>query len=375
MRKGPHPLPVHLGMVAANMPSIHEYASNFKSAISDNDAIEMMRGIKKYQAHEYVPENLPKEEIWRDGGVSIKRPIIDDSDRVKQHRSYPLLLIPSLINKANILDISKEKSMLRWFCSQGIETYLLDWGSLNNNGDTDILMDDIIKTKLSGAIRHVSKISDKKIDVLGYCMGGTLLICGYDFASEHIRRMILLSAPLDFNAKEYGFARNVRMLSPYILPVVKEKGFLPAQWIQAAFATLDPEGAARKFVKFASMGHETMEEKLFITVEDWLNDGVDIPENIAHHCIQEWFVNNKIINGEYFVSDKKININNINSKTLIVASKNDKIVPLESAVNMHKRAEFKNFKVIELNCGHIALIVGSRVHKDVLCPVLNWLYK
>ncbi len=371
MRKGPHPLPVHLGMIAANMQDIQKYVPVSSVNISESDAVEMMRGIKMYQEHSFVAPILPTENIWSDLGVTIKRPVMDKETSGK----YPLLLVPSLINKANILDVSAEKSMLRWLNSRGVETYLLDWGDFKSAEDQSIDIADIVKTKLAGAIRAVSKIHGTPVDVLGYCMGGTLLLLSHCFASEHIRRMILLATPLDFNTGARDFAHNVRILSPNILPIIKDKGHLPAEWVQALFASIDPNGSAQKFANFASMDQDSAAAKLFISVEDWLNDGIDLPKNIACHCIQDWFVDNKISKGDYYIADQRININNIDTKILIIASNNDKIVPLENAVNLHKTAGNSNVDIISLNSGHIGLIVGREAEHHVLNPILNWLAK
>ncbi len=350
MRDAPHPLAVHLGMVAANMSGIQKYAANFPDAISEADAVQMVRGIKMYQEHDFTPKPMPNETIWSDASLSIVKP-----SQSKVTSSNPLLLVPSLINKASILDISQERSMLRWFNNQGIETYLLDWGDLC----LDDNMNSIIE-KLCGAVRAVSKITGKPVDVLGYCMGGTLLMQGYAYASDHIRRVILLASPWDFGVG--ALAQNVRIWSPAVLPVVKQRGCLPADWVQALFASLDPNGSAQKFIRFASMDQDGLEAKLFVSVEDWLNDGVDLPKDVAQHCIQDWFTDNSLATSSL----------EIDADILVLASKADRLVPFDCAAAIKASL---NVDVIELNCGHIGLIVGRNAVNDVWKPILNWLNK
>ncbi len=369
MRKAPHPLAIHLGMVAANMSDIQRYASNFTTSISEADAVSMVRGIKAYQEHEYIPQELPHKVIWSDGNVKIKKPAVKALN-IKAG-THPLLLIPSLINKSNILDISKERSMLRWFSDHGIEAYLLDWGDISAIED----MDTLIKDKLCKAIIAVSKMSGKPIDVLGYCMGGTLLLPSYIHASKHIRRMVLLAAPWDFSVKSSGLAQNVRIWSPAVLPVIEQRGCLPSEWVQALFASLDPNGSAQKFIRFASMDQDSLEAKLFVSVEDWLNDGVDLPKNIAQHSIQNWFINNEPHTGVWNVAGKVVNTENISADILVIASKSDKLVSFDCAANIQKNLGSACVDIVELNCGHIGLIVGRNAVNDVWTPILNWLSK
>ena len=39
-----------------------------------------------------------------------------------------LLVVPSLINRAYILDLAAERSMLRFWAANGLHPVLLDWG-------------------------------------------------------------------------------------------------------------------------------------------------------------------------------------------------------------------------------------------------------
>lgn len=374
MRKGPHPLPVHLGIAAANMKGIQDYASNFPASLTQSDAVEMVRGIKMYQEHDFTPKELPLETIWQESDTSVKRPIMAQNNRIDSD-ACPLLIIPSLINKANILDISEEQSMLRWFSAHGIDAYVLDWGDFSSVKEKEIDMEALIQEKLTKSIQAVSKNTGKSVDVAGYCMGGVLLLAGYVHAQDHIRRMVLLASPWDFHIGASSLARNVRIWSPTVLPIVKEKGCLPAEWVQALFASLDPKGSAKKFIKFASMDQSSSEAKLFVSVEDWLNDGVDLPGNIAQHCIQDWFVDNKPALGQWSVVGKNIDIGDIRADVLIIASKKDMLVPYDCALSIKNSLTRANVSVISPTCGHIGLIVGRQAKDAVWHPMLDWLKK
>ncbi len=372
MQRKLHPLAIHLGVAAANMGGIQQYASNFSHSLSENDIVQLVRGIKIYQEHDFQGDVLPTDTIWSHGGTSVKKPAVVQNNGIRGET--PLLLVPSLINKANILDLSRQRSMLRWFNGQGIETYLLDWGEFLSKTDKNIDIAEIIHKKLRGAIRAVSKITNnRQIDLLGYCMGGTLLLPAYSFEKEHIRSMILLAAPWDFQAGKSNLARNVRIWSSAVLPVIKERGYLPAEWVQALFASLDPNGSAQKFIKFAKMDQNSPEARLFVMVEDWLNDGIDLPLKISQHCIQDWFIDNKLALGNWHIGQQHIDTKQIHANILILASYKDQIVPFDCAVNICKSLNSSNIDIIELNCGHIGLIVGKKAIDDVWKPILSWL--
>ncbi len=372
MRKGPHPLSVHLGMAASSVAGMQEYSSLFKKSLNEHDAVEMVRGIQMYLNHPYKAKSLPVEQVHKIGSVSVNTPVFAHKKEVNEARSIPLLLVPSLVNKSNIMDITEEKSLLRWFSRHGIKTYLLDWGDFLKNDIKDIDFEELIETKLAKAIQAVSEIEGKPIDVLGYCMGGTLLPVVLSLVSDHIRRMILLASPWDFHLKEADLTQSVRLWSPTVLPVLAQRGHLPAEWIQALFASLGSGAATQKFIRFSKMDQDSVEAKLFVAVEDWLNDGVNIPADIAQHCIQEWFIKNSLASGDWCLPGYDDCTEKL-EKVLIVASHGDRLVPFGSALRIKEALACNKIDTLELQCGHISLIVGKKAVENVWNPILEWL--
>ncbi|MGH1375907.1 MAG: hypothetical protein ACRBCK_06105 [Alphaproteobacteria bacterium] len=374
MRKGPHPLPVHLGLIAANMKGIEQYTKCFDARLEQDDAVQVVRGIQMYQKHPHVRTEPEYDLIWQDGTTSIKG--IKEEPTKPLSSEYPLLLVPSLINKAHILDICAQKSMLRWFNERGIKAYLFDWGDLSQDTEShDIDIEHIIKSKLSVAIRHVSKMHGKEVDVLGYCMGGTLLLGANMYASVQIRRMVLLATPWDFHEPSSTLARNVRLWSPYAVDTIEKNKTLPAEWVQTLFASLDVKGSAQKFMRFATMDQGSSEAKLFVLVEDWLNDGVDLPAPIAQHCIQKWFAGNVLVKNEWRIGNDLFNPNDVKSSIFLIASEKDQLVPYDCALNVKGNLVNAQVDVKKLQCGHIGLIVGRNAQKQVWEPIAEWLAK
>ncbi len=356
MRKELHPLFIHLGM--ANLPSqgVAAYSGQLRPSISHSDAVKMVRGIQMYQSHNFAQPRLPLETIWQKGEVRLLKP------KTHAAQKNPIILVPSLINKSYILDLSPQCSLLRWLNENNRQAYLLDWGDFKTE-DREINIETLIEHRLKSAIEHLSSLHKTKIDALGYCMGGTLLLAHHKRFSSNINKLILLAAPWDFQEKSSTLGKNVRIWSPFVLPVIQEKNHLPAEWVQALFASLDPNGSAKKFIKFAEMDQESPEAELFVSVEDWLNDGTNIPQKIAQHCIQEWFAKNTLVNMN---AQAKIS-------TLILASHGDKLVPFKCASAAKNAIKEECLTIIESNTGHIGLIAGKQAQQKVWIPMMEWL--
>ena len=379
MRRGLHPLSVHLGQAAANATAIQQYSSKFSQDVSPERMVEMVRGIKMYQSHPFAPQRLPTETVWQKGATSLLR--LDDDcaqDNSANNLRRPLLLVPSLINKSYILDLTEERSLMRWMNAQGISTYLLDWGDISIDAEArKMSLNDIVTHRLCEAIKHLSCHHESKVDVMGYCMGGTMLIGAASVAQEHIERIVLLAAPWDFHTNSGGerneLARAVRIWSPIVMPTIKERGVLPSSYVQALFASLGSEETVQKFINFSQIDQDSDRARFFVCVEDWLNDDVDIPGAIAQECIQNWFLKNDTAQGRWFVNDKVVRVADISADMLVITSRRDRLVPYECALSVLHQSSPNKCSVIEATTGHIGMIVGNSAIDKIWTPMMEWL--
>lgn len=368
MREGPHPLLVHVGMAAANMNGLNQYAEKFDKVLSEQDAVEMMRGIQMYQKFDAVPSRMPVEKIWSDGGISIIKP-----GDLTHGDGRTVLFIPSLINKSYILDINEQKSFVRWLWRQGVNAYVLDWGELQEGDEKHLSLDDLISEKLCKAIEFLAEKTGSQINLAGYCMGGTLLLGAMPHVSNCIRTITLIATPWDFKDEASHLNRAIRIWTPIVQPEIKRKGFLPSQWVQALFASFDPEGAARKFINFVDMNPDSDKARLFVAVEDWLNDGIDIPLAIADQCLDQWFMGNEPYEDKWHVAGKQVSLESLDTPVHVILSEKDRLVSYGSAKSVSEKIPSKNVTETSLRCGHIGLIVGRSATRDVWTPFLNWL--
>ena len=87
----------------------------------------------------------------------------------------PLLVVPSLINRAYILDLSEKRSMMRYLAKKGFRPFLLDWGA---PGDDEMGFDlsDYIAGRGEAALAAVAETGGGPVGVIGFCMGGNLVL-------------------------------------------------------------------------------------------------------------------------------------------------------------------------------------------------------
>jgi polyhydroxyalkanoate synthase len=364
MRTGPRPFSAHLGMMASALSAAGQTDDGQFADVMKN----VLLGVQRYQQHQTPPRRLPLETVWQEGSVSL----------CSLHSTIPrddrpvLLLVPSMVNRAYILDLVAERSLLRWLEGQGIVTLLLDWGDpVTDAALVDV--ENVILKRLMPAARYAAEQSGRPIHVLGYCMGGTMLAGAAQGLREDIKSMVFLAAPWDFHAGTKALQERIQFWLPAATPLMAERGMLPMDWIQTVFASIDPAATAQKFTDFGRLDPASPEAEIFVAVEDWLNDGVDLPVGVAREPIEEWFIKNKPFRGEWILGGNSVNPAQISCPSLMIASRKDKLVEYDCAQAL--QALIPGSEIIDTGCGHIGMMAGRRAREAVWQPLAAWVKK
>ena len=131
-----------------------------------------IEGILRYRAHPYRPDagQVPAV-IGREGSSRLLS--YGKTESGKTESGKPLLLvIPSLVNQAHILDLDKKTSFVRTLADRGYPVVLLDWGTPGPLEQNFSLSDYIARL-----LRLVEgAIDPQPIVLVGYCMGGLLAL-------------------------------------------------------------------------------------------------------------------------------------------------------------------------------------------------------
>ncbi len=354
MRNGPKPLPFQLGMA-----SIASAGLAGGAPFEDSTLQAFFRGIQKYQAHPFKREMTELSKAWEEGEARLL------TAGSKAKFDIPVVLVPSMVNKSDILDLLPDRSLLRWLAIQGFDTYLYDWGiPSNDEGQADF--DTAVAERLIPALESLGKPAL----LLGYCMGGLFAASVSVLRPELVKGCVLLASPWNFHDAAGALKARMSLMKPMAIPHMKQYGRLPDSWMQAVFATLDPEGTIRKFSSFAGMQGGDKREEVFVAVEDWLNEGIDLPAGIAMTCMEEWYEQNLPFTGRWKVGGKPIKAGAIKCPTFVVCAKDDKIVPPESALGFADQRA-KGDRLV-CKTGHVGLIAGRNAIEDIWRPIADW---
>lgn len=354
MRDGPKPLMFQLSMASLASAGLAG-GTAFDEATLQNFFV----GIKKYQAHPFKRDVAPLDVVWKEGEARLLR-----SSSPAQNYKTPILLLPSMINKSDILDLLPGRSLLRWLAGHGFEAYLFDWGNpVEDEGQADF--DTALETRLLPALEAIGR----PVIVLGYCMGGLFSAALCALHPDKIKAQMMLATPWNFHTGQAYLKNRLSILSPAASVYMAQNSRLPDGFMQAVFASLDPEGTIKKFASFAKDAPDD-KEQVFVAVEDWLNDGVDLPSGIAKTCLHSWYEQNQPFTGDWHVCGKSVAAADIHIPTLVIAAQNDRIVPPESATAFADQN--KNAKSLICRTGHVGLLAGTKAVEEVWKPIADF---
>ena len=329
----------------------------------------MLAGIAAYRRHPWQRDLVDPPSVWREGPSRL----LDYGANPSEGRGKPaiaVLFAPSLVNRAHVLDLAHGHSMLRWLAGQGVRPLLLDW-DWPGQVERRFTMTDYVAGRLERALGAACRLTGAPVVLAGYCMGGTLAVAAAQRRPDLLRGLVLLAAPWDFHAADPQLARQAITALRAFEPALGFSRALPVDAIQAMFAQLDPGGIAGKFRAFARLPTDSDRARLFVALEDWLNDGVPLAAPVARECLGGWYGANTPAAGTWRVAGLPVDPRVLRLPTFIAAPARDRIVPPASSRPL--AALIPGAHLHEPEAGHIGMVAGGSAPTALWQPLSNWL--
>jgi poly[(R)-3-hydroxyalkanoate] polymerase subunit PhaC len=323
-----------------------------------------LSGLERYRRHPYRRALADPPTLWREGGTRL----LDYGPPA----GTPVLIVPSLINRAYILDLAPGKSLLRFLAEAGLRPLLIDWGR-PEPAERRFGLDDYIAGRLVRALDAAAAAVGGPLAVVGYCMGGLLALALSELRRPLVAALALLATPWDFHAERAGQARLLGALAGPLTDGFAALGELPIDVLQTLFAALDPLLALRKFSRFATLAAGSIEEREFVAVEDWLNDGVPLALPVARDCLGGWYGENAPGRGAWQVGGTAVQPERMRVPALVVLPAQDRIVPPATAAAL--AAALPEAEVLRPPLGHIGMMVAREAPQAVWHPLGQWLLR
>lgn len=353
--RGPHPLSLYLTDLVcrtAEDPQQPERLERFLAA------------VRRYQQHPFR-RSLPAPPAVASAGTARLLAYGDAKSSPRSNSAPAVVFVPSLINPGWVLDLTEQRSLLRWLATQGVRPYLLDWGSPGTE-ERGFDLNAYITRRLVPLIEALGE----PVTLVGYCLGGTLATAAA-LLTPAVRRLALLAAPWAFSAYEDAQRQGLSAFADQWQPTAQTLGVFPAEALQIPFWALDPALMEHKFARFAAMAEDAPEALDFIALEDWANSGAPLSLPAARQLMTDFFGKDTPGTGLWTIEDTPIDPARLHVPTLVVSAATDRIVPLAASAPLAGLAP--EAEALTVNAGHVGMIVSRRAPSLLWEPLARWL--
>ena len=254
--------------------------------------------------------------------------LIQYSPQTKTVFAEPILIVPSWIMKYYILDLSPGNSLVAYLVEKGHTVFIVSWKNPDAS-DRNLGMDDYLKAGVMAAIDAVSAIvPERKIQALGYCLGGTLLsIAAASMARSHDQRLqslTLLASELDFSEPgELGLFIDESQLA-FLDSLMADKGYLDGKQMAGAFTLLN----SRDLV-WSRMVHDYLmgSERPVNDLAAWNLDATRMPYRQHSEYLRQLYLKNDLAEGRYLVDGKPVVLSDIDVPVFALGTQRDTVSP------------------------------------------------
>jgi len=383
LRRGPRPLLLHLTLATLKSTGSNAGSPNSKPDWASWSVVEeslrasaangapppvdpgLIAGIAAYRRHPWSRDLTDPPHVWAEGGSRIL-----DYRGAGDAAGPTVLFVPSLVNRAHVLDLMGGHSMLRFLAAHGVRPLLLDWGwpGAIERGFT---LTDYIAGRLERALEAAVALAGGKIVLAGYCMGGNLSVAAAERRPDLVSALALLATPWDFHAPDPTRAQRAAACLPMLEPAMAFNGTLPIDALQTLFTMLDPFGVGDKFRAFAKLDQGSERARLFVGIEDWLNDGVPLVAGVARECLGRWYGENAPTSGAWRIAGLPVNPARLAMPAFVAVPGRDRIVPPESARAL--AAAIPGAVLHTPATGHVGMVAGAGAEAALWRPLLGWM--
>ncbi len=312
----------------------------------------------------------PTDAVYRMDKIRLLRYVTD----VEVQYDTPLLVVFALVNRPYILDLRPGKSVVEHFVQRGFDTYNVDWG-VPTDGDRFLNMEDYIERYLDQAVDFIrGHTNTDKINLLGYCMGGSMSAMYTALHPDKIRNLMLMAAPVDWSRRDHLLAQ---WTSPDVFDVdklMKVYGNAPADLLQGSFMLLKPISTMveKYFTFYENLENEKFLEDFF-AMETWLNDNIPVAGEMFRQFVKYCMQQNKLIKGELRINGGVVDLKKITCPILNLTAQQDHLVPPYQSLPFNDAVGSTDRKSINFPAGHIGLAVGSKANRELWPKACDWL--
>jgi polyhydroxyalkanoate synthase subunit PhaC len=276
----------------------------------------------------------------------------------KEVLKIPLLIVPPWINKFYILDLTPEKSFIKWCVDQGITVFVVSWV----NPTAKLAAKSFEEYMREGVIAALDAVEaatgEKQVNSIGYCVGGTLLSITLAYLAakkqDRVKSATLFAAQVDFkyagDLMVFVDEERVKQLESHM----KEQGYLEASRMANTFNMLRSNDLIWPYIVNNYMRGKT---PLPFDILYWNSDATRMPAANHSFYLRNCYLDNKLTQGEMTIAGVTLDLHKVTVPVYNLATREDHIAPAKSVLT---GSQFFGgpVKYVLAGSGHIAGVIN-----------------
>jgi polyhydroxyalkanoate synthase len=270
----------------------------------------------------------------------------------------PLLIVPPWINKFYVLDLTPEKSFIKWCVDQGLTVFVISWINPDERL-ADMGFEQYMRFGPLAALDVIEQVTgESQVHAIGYCVGGTLLSITLAYLAAKQQKRIasatLFAAQVDFrhagDLKVFVDEDQLRALEQRMA----ERGYLEGKRMANAFNMLRSNDLIWPYV-----------------INNYLRGKAPIPFDLlfwnadatrmtaANHSfyLRQCYLNNALSQGKMTIDNVRLDLKKVTVPLYNLATREDHIAPAQS-VFLGSTFFAGPVKFVLSGSGHIAGVIN-----------------
>ena len=303
----------------------------------------------------------------------------------RAHRSgpmatrVPVLLIPPLMVKPYIFDLTEERSFVRHLLAAGFDTYLVDFGEPDED-DSRVSLDDYVLDWMPAAVDAVCAAADtERIFLTGYCMGGLFALM-HTAANDDTRvaGIITIGSPIDshkmgvLSVLSRGLHREVDFPASHI-------GNVPGELSSQMFKLMSPMKQVTRYADLFMNLYDEEYVKGFDALSAWTGNFIDYPQDAFRQLFRDFMRDNKLKDGRFVVGARRpegpivADLAKITVPVLAFAGATDNVVREAAVREICAAVGTADVTVRVAPGGHMGVFAGRHAPASVWQPTADWM--
>ena len=277
----------------------------------------------------------------------------------KEVLKTPLLVVPPWINKFYILDLTPEKSFIKWCVDQGLTVFVVSWVNPDAHLATKSF-EEYMREGVIAALDSVKQVTgEDKAHVAGYCVGGTLVAITLAYLAankkERAQSATLFAAQVDFtfagDLLVFVDEERIKQLEDHM----QKQGYLEASSMANAFNMLRSNDLIWPYV----VNNYLRGKKPFaFDILYWNSDATRMPAANHSFYLRNCYLDNRLTKGEMEIAGVTLDLRQVKVPVYNLATREDHIAPAKSVL-FGSQYFGGAVKYVLAGSGHIAGVINA----------------